>query len=135
MAVYVGYIYSVINLSLPYLFSPPPPQLSHHLVTDQAVLVRRKTCQLMSAAARLHEARDTSNLNTKVQTLTIAPFSLWPGIATESPGIATESPGIVTESPGIVTESPGIATESPGIATKSPGIVLGLSLNGLGCVY
>jgi tetratricopeptide (TPR) repeat protein len=41
-------------------------KLSQYLVTDQAVLVRRKTCQLMAAAARLHQARETTDLQDKV---------------------------------------------------------------------
>lgn len=61
-------VVSVIPSPSPPPPSPSPSQLSHHLVTDQAVLVRRKTCQLMSAAARLHQARDTSTLTEKVRT-------------------------------------------------------------------
>ena len=30
-------------------------------------MVRRKTCQLMTAAARLHEARDTNDNQDKVE--------------------------------------------------------------------
>ncbi|CAI8021547.1 Testis-expressed protein 11 [Geodia barretti] len=40
--------------------------MSQYLVTDQAVLVRRKTCQLMAAAARLHQARETTDFQDKI---------------------------------------------------------------------